>query len=193
MTSDKIMIRTIRMRGNRDEVMMIMTNGEKGQMMWMKRMERNEGSQLNGIGNGDWQSLTEWKVPYMLQRKEPLLENDDHDCGERRGGEWEERNEGAQLARGQYYTILYNARGQGAAPPCLARLCHSEPYCAYCVVPPCHSLPTVPYPPQYGTLCTKWHGGGGSREQYRTVDPPMLYAVHRPLYLAAPVLYSTYC
>ena len=62
----------------------------------------------------------------MLQRKEPLLENDDHDCGERRGGEWEERNEGAQLAR-----------GQGAAPPCLARLCHSEPYCAYCVVPPC--------------------------------------------------------
>ena len=41
------------MRGNREEVMMIMTNGEKGQMMWMKRMERNEGSQLNGIGNGD--------------------------------------------------------------------------------------------------------------------------------------------
>ena len=54
----------------------------------------------------------------MLQRKEPLLENDDHDCGERRGGEWEERNEGAQLAR-----------GQGAAPPCLGSaivclLCH---------------------------------------------------------------------
>ena len=53
MTYDKIMIRTIRMRGNREEVMMIMTNGEKGQMMRMKRMERNEGSQLNGIGNGD--------------------------------------------------------------------------------------------------------------------------------------------
>ena len=52
MTYDKIMIRTIRMRGNREEVMMIMTNGEEGQMMWMKRMERNEGSQLNGIGNG---------------------------------------------------------------------------------------------------------------------------------------------
>ena len=53
MTHDKIMMRTIMMRGNREEVMMIMTNGEKGQMMRMKRMERNEGSQLNGIGNGD--------------------------------------------------------------------------------------------------------------------------------------------
>ena len=41
---------------------------------------------------------------------------------------------------------------------------------------------------QNGTLCTKWHGRGGSREQYRTVDPPLLYAVHRPLYLAALVL-----
>ena len=65
----------------------------------------------------------------MLQRKELLPENDDQDCCWRRGGEWEERNEGAQLARGQYYTILYNARGQGAAPPCLGSaivclLCH---------------------------------------------------------------------
>ena len=41
---------------------------------------------------------------------------------------------------------------------------------------------------QNGTLYTNWHSRGGSREQYRTVDPPMLYAVHRPLYLAALVL-----
>ena len=32
MTYDKIMIRTIRMRGNREEVMMVMTNGEKDKL-----------------------------------------------------------------------------------------------------------------------------------------------------------------
>ena len=142
MTYDKIMIRTIRMRGNRDEVMMIMTKIVKK----TNYEDEEDGKKWGLSAEWHWQwGLTESdrvkSAIYAATQRAPAgkwrsgLRRE-----ERRGVGGKKRGRSAGAGSVLYYSIQCAGSGGGAPLPRL-----------------CHSLPTVPYPPQYGTLYTNWH------------------------------------